>query len=224
MNLHPENIALLTHCTLFSGITPDEIQTLLRCIQARTLSLPKDSTIFMEGDTVVEIGIVLSGSVQISQTDYNGNRNVLAQLGAGELFGEVFACALVPQFPVSAICTTSSCVLLCNIQKLLTVCPHTCSFHQKLITNLLQVMARKSLALNRKIECMSQKTTREKLLHYLSREAKLQGSCQFQIPYNRQALADYLGVERSAMSTELGKLKAEGILDTHGSHFHLKEI
>ena len=138
-------------------------------------------------------------------------------------FAEAFACAAIPTMPVSAFAKTDSTVLVMDHRKILTVCSNSCRFHNLLIKNLLQVVAQKNLALSSKIRLMSQKTTREKLLAYLLDQAKINGCTEFTIPLDRQALADYLGVERSAMSTELGKLKKQGIIDFKGSHFVFKQ-
>ena len=124
--------------------------------------------------------------------------------------------------PVSVIAVTDSEVLLLDCRRVFTSCSNACHFHSVLMKNLLQEMAQKNLALTRKIRYMSQKTTKEKLMAYLLDQAKQQGSKEFVIPHNRQSLADYLGVERSAMSAEISKLKRSGQIDTHGSWFCLK--
>ena len=111
--------------------------------------------------------------------------------------------------------------MLFSCQKMLTVCSSACQFHNRLVKNLLTVVARQNIRLSSKIQVMSQRTTREKLMTYLLGQAKIAGKAEFTIPLDRQALADYLGVERSAMSAELSKLRKEGILDTKGSYFHL---
>ena len=116
---------------------------------------------------------------------------------------------------------TDSDILLLDCHHLLTSCSNSCDFHNTLIRNLLHEIARKNLALNQKIRYMSEKTTRDKLMAYLSDQAKQNHSDTFTIPFNRQALADYLGVERSAMSAEISKLKKDGIIDTQKSTFRL---
>ena len=168
-------------------------------------------------------GVVLSGGVQVVQQDYYGNRSVLSVLQPGDTFGEVFACAGLTTLPVSVLAAKDSRLLLLDCRRMITLCPNTCGFHSRLIQNLLQLMARKNLEFTRKIRTMSQKTTRDKLLSYLLSQAKAQGASQFVIPLDRQALADYLGVERSAMSAEISKLKKAGVLDTKGSWFSLME-
>ena len=139
----------------------------------------------------------------------------------GEVFGEAYACAGLDAMPVSGYAAQESRVLWLACRKMLTVCTNACGFHNRLVKNLLAVVAEKNLQLSRKIQVMSQKTTREKLMAYLLGQAKIAGKAEFTIPLDRQALADYLGVERSAMSAELSRLRKDGILDTKGSYFHL---
>jgi CRP-like cAMP-binding protein len=157
----------------------------------------------------------------VVQDDYYGNRSVLTILQPGELFAEAFSFAGLGAMPVSVIAIKDSNVLLLDCKHVLTSCSNSCRFHSLLLKNLLQEMAQKNLALSQKIRYMSQKTTKEKLMAYLLDQAKQQGSSEFIIPFDRQALADYLGVERSAMSAEISKLKRSGRIDTKGAWFCL---
>ena len=166
--------------------------------------------------------VVLLGTVQVVQEDYYGNRSVMTVLQPGESFAEVFSCAGFEVMPVSVMAVTDSEVLLLDCRCVLTTCSRSCHFHSLLMKNMLEGMAQKILSLTQKIQYMSKRTTREKLMAYLSNQAKQQGSKEFVIPHNRQSLADYLGVERSAMSAEISKLKKAGKIDTHGSWFCLK--
>lgn len=214
---------ILSTCGLFSQITKDEIASMLHCLGARVLDISKGDPVFLEGEPAGFVGVVLSGAVQIVRDDYYGNRSVIAIAHPGELFAEVFSCAGVDTYPVSAIAQVRSQVMLLDCKHMLTVCSNACGFHTRLVQNLLQAVSQKSLALSRKISFMSQKTTRQKLMAYLMDQAKTHGSAKFTIPFDRQALADFLGVERSAMSAELSKLRKDGILDCKGSDFYLKQ-
>lgn len=216
-----EYFEILSQCPLFDGIEQADLDTMIGCLSGRTLSVTKGNPIFLEGDSARFVGVVLSGTVQIVREDYYGNRSVMAALQPGELFAEVFSCAGIETMPVSVIAFTDSQVLLLDCRHIFTTCSSACHFHNLLLKNLLQGMAQKNLALTQKIRYMSQKTTREKLMSYLLDQAKQQGSNKFVIPHNRQSLADYLGVERSAMSAEISKLKRDGQLDTQGSRFCL---
>lgn len=217
-----KNFDILSQCTLFEGIGQSDLNALMECLNGRTINIPKGNPVFLEGDPARFVGVVLSGTVQVVREDYYGNRSVMAVLQPGELFAEVFSCAGLETVPVSVFALTDSEVLLLDCRRVVTSCSNSCHFHSLLMKNLLQEMARKNLALSQKIRYMSRKTTKEKLMAYLLDQAKQQGSTEFVIPHSRQSLADYLGVERSAMSAEIGKLKKSGQIDTHGSWFCLK--
>lgn len=212
---------ILLENPLFAGIGREELHAMLGCLNARDTFVSKGSPVFMEGDPAGFVGIVLEGSVRIVRDDYYGQRTLLAQAEPGDIFAEAYACAAVDTMPVSGYAASDSRVLLLHSRKMLTVCTNACGFHNRLVKNLLQVVARKNLLLSRKIQFMSQKTTREKLMAYLLDQAKQRASDEFTIPLDRQALADFLGVERSAMSTELSKLRRDGILESTGSRFRL---
>lgn len=216
-----EFLPILLSCPLFDGISSGDLSAILGCLGARVMPIRKGQPTFREGDTAVFIGIVLAGSVQLVREDYYGNRSLLAVVQPGELFAEAFACAGIEAVPVSVIAAEESEIMLVECRRVLTLCGNACGFHSSLVANLLQVVAYKNLVLNRKIEFMSRKTTREKLMAYLLWQAKEKNSDEFVIPYDRQQLADYLGVERSAMSAELSKLRREGVLESHKNEFRL---
>lgn len=215
---------VLSGCPLFSGIEPDDVPSVLSCLGAAETKVPKGTAIFHEGDPVKYVGIVLSGAIQISQTDYAGNRIVVMSAGPGMLFGEVHMIAGLRQTPASAIAAQDSTVVLLDGWKILNGCENKCALHWRIIENLLRSVAQKNMVLNRKIYIMSRRTTREKLLAFLTDQARQQNSPAFTIPYDRQSLADYLGVDRSAMSTEIGKLKKDGLIDCKDSWFCIKGL
>ena len=212
---------LLLSTPLFSGIGKEELNSMLKCLSPKLLTVPKGEPVFLEGDDAGFVGVVLEGSVQIVRDDFYGNRSVFAHAEQGDIFAEAFACANLDSMPVSGFALKNSKVLLLSCKKMLTVCSSACLFHNQLVKNLLKVVAQKNLGLNSKIQFMSQKTTKEKLMAYLLDQAKKAGSTDFNIPFDRQALADYLGVERSAMSTELNKLRKAGVLDCKGAQFRI---
>lgn len=213
---------VLSRCPLFAGITAAEIAPLLECLAARKVAVEKNQTIFWEGDAATDMGIVLEGAVQVVRDDYYGNRTIVARLEAAGLFAEAFACAALDRYPVSVIAETASTVLILNCQRIMTVCSSSCGFHSRLIRNLLAIVAAKTIQLNQKLELLSHRSIRERLMHYLLGCAKKAGASQFTIPYDRQQLADYLCVERSALSAEISKLQKEGILESRRSWFLLK--
>lgn len=214
-------LEVLSQCPLFAGITQPDLTEVLRCLDGKTTEIPKGNPVFLEGEPAWFVGVVLSGAVQIVRDDYYGNRSVLTVVYPGGLFAEAFACAGLEALPVSAMALQPSTVLFLDCQRILHSCSHACSFHSRLTQNLLKGIARKNLTLTRKIRCMSRKTTREKLMTFLLDQAKQRGSPEFVIPYDRQALADYLGVERSAMSAQISKLKRDGLIDSCGSRFRI---
>lgn len=214
---------ILLQCPLFYGAAVSDLEPMLNCLDAKTADFSKGTPVFLEGEPLRFVGIVLDGAVQILREDYDGNRSILTVLKPGELFAEVFSCAGLETMPVSAIAVKKSKILLFDCRKLFVRCENPCRFHNQLLQNLLRVMAMKNLAMTRKIRHMSQKTTKEKLTAFLLDQAKQNGSSEFVIPYDRQALADYLGVERSAMSAELSRMKRNGQLDTKGSWFSIKK-
>ena len=197
---------LLLQTSVFTGITTDEIRDMLSCLSARETTFIKDEIIFSYGETITGIGIVLEGSVHIVKEDFWGNANLMAECVPGDIFA------------------ASTCrVLFLEVSKILTVCPSACAFHNRLIRNLLTLVSRKNFQLNRKLEHMSKRTTKEKLLSYLSMESKKANASTFTIPFNRQQLADYLSVDRSAMSNELCKLRDAGILEFNKNTFTIFE-
>ena len=212
---------LLRKNPLFAGIDRESLRSLMGCLSAKTEVFAKGDPVFMEGDRAGLIGFILEGSVQIVRDDYYGNRSLLMIAETGEVFGEAYACAGLEKMPVSGYAVQETKILWLACRKMLTVCTNACGFHNTLVQNLLQVVAQKNLILSRKIQFMSRKTTQEKLMAYLYDQAKQKGTSEFTIPLDRQGLADFLGVERSAMSAELSKLRAMGILESKGSQFHL---
>ena len=219
-----EFFEVLQGCPLFAGIDAGDLGALLDCLGAHSFSVGKGQTVMAEGTPARYVGIVLDGCVQIESVDFYGNRSILTQATAGELFGESFACANAPQMPVSAVAVADSRVMLIDCQRITTGCSNACGFHSRLIGNLLQIVATKNLQLNRKIQITGKRTTREKLMAYLLEQAKAQGSNRFTIPFDRQALADYLQVERSAMSAEISKLRREGVLESRKNEFCLHAV
>lgn len=213
----------LQNSPLFRGLTADDISAALHSINARAISKAAGEYVLYAGDTTDSMGIVLSGSVQVVQDDAWGHRNIMTQVNAGDIFAEIFASVPGAVLNVSVLANENSEILLLNTSRLLNAAAAN-SAYGKIARNLVSVLARKTMALNDKVTHLSRRTTREKLLSFLSAEALRQGSRSFDIAYNRQQLADYLCVERAAMSAELSKLQKEGLLSYHKSHFELKEL
>ena len=216
-----EFFPVLQASPLFSGISREELAAMLTCLGARTESFSKGVRLLRAGDTAEEVGLVLAGSVLVVQEDIWGNRSILSKIGPGQTFAEVFACAPGAVLNVSVEAQSAGTVLFLRIKRVLSVCPSACAHHGRMVRNLLGELAEKNLQLNEKLTHMARRTTRAKLLSYFSAEARRRGSYEFDIPFSRQQLADYLAVERSGLSLELGKMRDEGLLTFHKSHIRL---
>ncbi len=209
--------------SIFSGITEQELDSILTCLGAKTETYQKDSFLLRTGDIIDSIGLVLSGSILIIQEDFWGNRNILSKAVPGQTFAAAFACASAP-LNVSSVADSPTTIMYLNVKRILNVCSTACSHHNKIIRNLLSELAEKNLKFGEKIIHIAQRTTRAKLMSYLSQEAQRLGKYEFDIPFSRQQLADYLAVERSGLSLELSKMRAEGLLDYNKNHFSLNSI
>ena len=214
-------LEILKKCSLFKGIDGNELLAMLGCLSAQVVRVPGGRAILEEGEPAEKMGILLSGSARIVREDYYGNRSIMAEIEPAELFGESVASAGIREMPLSVVADTDCEVMLVDCMRILKTCSNSCVFHTRLISNLLQVIASKNLLLNQKIEIISKRTTREKLMAYLMMQAKRRGSSEFTIPFDRQELADFLGVERSAMSAEISRLRAEGVIECNRSWFRL---
>lgn len=214
-------IDILRKCALFNRIEDENLIKMLNCLGARVEFFDKKYTIFAEGNSAKYIGIMLSGSAQTVQVDYFGNRSILSDITPPEVFGEAFACAEVGAIPVAVIANEPCEVMLIDCSHILHTCSNNCGFHQRLIFNLMKDLAVKTIAFHQRIEITSKRSTREKLLAYLTYQAKKSGSNSFDIPFDRQELADYLEVDRSGLSNEISKLRSEGVLQSHRKHFVL---
>lgn len=219
-----EYLEILQRSPLFAGMDAAELRAVLECLQAAERRYRKNRFILHSGERVNAAGLVLSGGVQIVREDFWGNRNIIAELGPGELFAEVYACMPDEALSVSVIAAEPTTVLFIDIRRLLTVCSNACVFHARLIRSLVSVLAKRNLMQTQKLVHMAQRSTREKLLSYLSAEAARQGGASFCIPFNRQELADYLSVDRSAMSSELGRMRDAGLLSFSRNRFTLHAV
>ena len=216
-------IQTMKKSALFNTMTDDEIQSVLLCLDFKEKTYLKDEMILNVGGKTEDIGFILKGNVHVISDDFWGNRNLLSSLGEGEVFAESFACAPGSKLTVSVMAETNVTVLWLKVKKILTTCQSTCVHHYKLIRNLVSEISEKNLAYNDKITHISQRTTRDKILSYLSSVAEKNDSSDFYIPYNRQQMADFLSVDRSALSKELSRLKDEEILEYNKNYFILKK-
>ena len=207
--------------SLFSGIKEEEILSLLSCLSANVKQYKKEEQIIRSGDKTHYAYLVLSGTILILQEDFWGNRNILSNFEAGSLFAETFACLPNTLIEVSVIAKQDCTIMCLDVTKLLSVCQSVCYYHTQIIKNFLSNIAAKNLLLTKKLEHLSKHTIHDRVLSYLSSESIRNHSDTFKIPYNRQQLADFLCVDRSALSNELSKLQAEGIIEYQKNHFIL---
>lgn len=215
-----ELINNLEKCILFKGIEKSLIPPLLNCLETKIKEYKKNQLVFQNGCKINKCGVLLKGELQIVQYDYFGNRSILTTIQENQLFGAAYSlCDLM--LPICIEASKDSLILFINTHKITAPCKNLCPNHIVLINNLLSILATKNVNLNQKIECLSQRTTREKILNYLTGKSIQNNSKTFEIPYDRQGLADYLCVERSAMSVEISKLQKEGLIKTNKNYFEI---
>lgn len=196
--------------SLFAEIGFSDFDALFNCLDAKEKVYDKNAPVLLEGDAIRFVGIVLSGSVKIIKEDSNGNQTIITEAGPSELFAEAFACAGIFHSPVSIIAGEKSKILFFDYRKVITTCKRSCAFHQMLTENMLKILAQKNLFLNQKIEIISKRALREKILAYLAYVGN--GAKKFTIPLNREDLASYLCADRSAVSNELSKMQKDGMI------------
>lgn len=209
--------SVLQHCPLFSGLDEQELTQALAHLSPALRRLERGEFLLHADQRVNHLGVVLEGCLHILREDAFGGRAILADIQPGDLFAEAYACAGAP-LEVEVTAQTDSAVLLVSLARLRSVPGQEGA---RLTDNLIRVLARKNLTLNEKIGHLTRPTTREKLLSYLAAQRRRQGSDSFTIPFDRQQLADYLSVDRSAMSTQLSRLRREGLISCSGRRFTL---
>ncbi len=216
-------IPFLRRTKLFSGVGEEDITSMLNCLNASVRQYNKNEYAFRQGEYIRNLMMLLEGRLYIQKEDYWGNLSILNEISPGEMFGEAYIAPDSGTLMNDVVAAADSTILLFDIERILSVCQTACPFHTQLVKNLFYSISDKNRGLVHKIDYMSQRTTREKLLSYLSDEAKKNNSRTFTIPFNRQQLADFLSVDRSAMSNELCKMRDEGLLAFHKNEFTIYE-
>ena len=206
---------------LFQGIRPEDRKTMLGCIGYHVTNFPKGEIIAFEGETLKHIGIVLSGAVDMVKEDIWGNKTMLVRIRKDEVFGETFACGEDNLSVVTFMVSEDAKILFLPFDRVMHSCTMACEFHHRLIENMVRVIANKNRDLMRKVEVVSKRSIREKLLAYLSIQAQTQADRYFEIPLGRVELAEYLCVDRSALTRELAKMKEEGLIDYDKNCFRI---
>lgn len=212
---------ILLSTPLFRGMAPADAETLLACLAPTVRTVPREGTVLAAGDAPRYIGVLLAGEVHVVHDDYWGNRSILSAVLPGDVFGEAFALGEAVVLPVSVIARRESRVLLIDSRRMLSACPSPCAAHTALFRNLIFVLAKKNIALTDKIRHITKRTTRARVMAYLSEAAAAAGKNSFEIPFDRQGMADYLAVERSALSATLSAMQAEGLISFRKNRFTL---
>ena len=206
---------------LFAGIEPQDLQPMLHCVGYHIETFPKGGIIALEEENIQYVGVILSGKVDMVKEDLWGNKTMLVRMRPGELFGETFACGMDTLSVVSFTAQEESRVLFMPFRRIMHTCTSACVFHLRLVENMVRVIASKNRDLIRKVEIVSRKTLREKILAYLSVQAQVQDTRYFEIPLGRVELADYLCADRSALTRELASMKKDGLIDYDKNMFRI---
>ncbi len=212
--------SIFNKCELFNEINEKDIPLLLKCLKAEIKTYKKDEIILLEGNRPEFVGTVLSGIIHIVKEDYDGNHVLISAVSFGEIFAEALCCASISESPVTVTAETDSEVLILRFDRILSICSESCIFHKRLIQNMLYLVARKNIMLQKRLDIISVKSIRERVLRYLHTFPQNWGE-KIDIPFNREELADYLCVDRSALSHELSKMKRENVIDYQKNSFTL---
>ena len=214
-------ISILKRTQMFAGVGEEEISAILSCLNARMYTYRKGEYILRQGEHLSDIIILTEGNMHIQKDDYWGNRSILGQIAVGEMFGEAYVAPESGALLNDVVAVENSTVIFFDVKRILTTCPSACRFHSTVVQNMFFAISEKNRKLVQKLDHISKRTTREKLISYLSEEAKKHNSATFSIPYNRQQLADFLSVDRSAMSNELCKMRDDNLIEFDKNKFKL---
>ena len=217
-----EFVPVLKETKLFAGVEEEDVFSMLSCLGARLRTYKKGEYVLRQGQRLSDILVLAEGGLHIQRDDYWGNRSILGHIGVGEIFGEAYASPESGALLNDVVAVENSSVFFFDVKRVITTCSSACRFHTLVVQNLFFAISEKNRSLVQKLDYLSRRTTREKLISYLSEEAKKQNSAYFTIPFNRQQLADYLSVDRSAMSNELCKMRDDGLLEFEKNLFKLR--
>lgn len=216
------DLLAIRRCSIFNGIAESDLTALLTCLGARRVRLGKDGHLFRMGEKANRFAVLLSGSLVVVVYGEDGRRTIIKDLGAGALVAAAQALAGVAYLRVGVEASEPSEALVLNAARVVSPCTQACAFHTRLVRNLMTILAQKTLELNARIEILSHRSTVDRLLTYLRSVAAEHGQSEFDIPFDRQQLADFLCVERSALSAEISRLSRLGLITSRKSHFSLR--
>ena len=214
-------VSILKRTQLFAGVGDEEITSMLSCLGARLGNYKKGEYVLRQGEHLNDIVVLVEGKLHIQKDDYWGNRSILGLISVGEMFGEAYVAPESGSILNDVVAVEDSTVIFFNVNRIITTCSSACRFHAIVVQNMFFAISEKNRKLVQKLGHMSKRSTREKLISYLSEEAGRQNSSSFTIPFNRQQMADFLSVDRSAMSNELCKMRDEGLLKFEKNQFEL---
>lgn len=214
-------IPVLKKTQMFAGVGDEEIASMLSCLDARLYRYNKGEYVLRQGGHLSDITVLVEGNLHIQKDDYWGNRSILGHITVGEMFGEAYVAPESGALLNDVVAVEDSAVIFFDVKRIITTCPSACRFHTLVVQNMFFAISEKNRKLVQKLGHMSRRSTRDKLLSYLSEEARRHNSASFTIPFNRQQLADFLSVDRSAMSKELCKMRDEGLLKFDKNRFQL---
>ena len=218
------NFFFLTNTVLFHGIREEELSEMLPCLNAHKRIYQKSEIVIRTGETVSEIGLVVEGSVNVVVNFYWGNSHIFGHIGKGDVFALNFAAIPGREVNCDVVAAEDTEILFVDMHRLLSTCQNNCPYHGRLIHNLIRISAEKSLRLSNRMMHIAPKSIRERLLSYFSEQAIENRSPRFSIPFSRQQLADYLGVDRSALSNELSKMQRDGLITYRKNDFLLNNL
>ena len=222
MSLKVLDLAAIRRCALFNGIAESDLTALLACLGARCVRVEKGGVLFHMGEKANRFAVLLSGSLVVVTYGEDGRRTIIKSLDAGALVAAAQALAGVASLRVGVEASEPSEALVLNAARVVSPCTQACAFHARLVRNLMTIMAQKTLELNARIDILSRRSTQDRLMAYLHAVAQREGAAEFAIPFDRQQLADFLCVERSALSAEISRLSKAGLIASRKHHFALR--
>lgn len=211
--MYEENLNAFFKCLLFKGINEKDLESMLMCINPKMSKFKKNDVICIAGEEFEGIGIIISGEAVVTQENSEGNRVIMDILKPGDMFGEMAAFSGNSKWPATVYSQGNCIVCFITPEKIVNECSKLCAGHRKLIVNMLTIISKKALMLNRKVEYLALKNMKAKIAKYLLEQYKLTGKLTFKLPLNRNELADFLNVARPSLSRELCRMRDKGIID-----------
>jgi len=222
--LHPTHLTLLMTSPLFEGISLEALQAMIDCLHPKVLLYKKNSYLAVEGEPFTGLGILLTGEGAVIKENITGNRNVMAMLGAGDLFGEMIAFSKKQVWPAS-VCAQSDCsALFIPPEKITGHCAHVCAGHAQFIKNMLSILSEKALLLNRKVQYLTINSMRGRISTYLVEQWTITKQNTLTLPLSRNDLADFLNVSRTGLSREMGRMRDEGVIEFYRSSIKINDL